>query len=374
MSRISGISALLALGFMLLGAAAFGAEDLKSVTPEELKNSPKQYWLTGVVFKDVLTALPAGEKKRIAEEDFIPFQTRALGTCYADLQLVSAMATLPIDREYLFRGTVLTRRGDFFVVVRSATASFEKLEEEKTGILGSVNGFQPGTAKQVDDPLNAVLAEAYKAYYTYAEEIGIDVQDLFNDDPRYTDKLLSLIGEATRTVEREKRTTAQAILNRIVLEILAARYGQAGAKPVETSNDTAVTVSPLKPVSAPPIRSAMPVAGQPPEFDASVFVLQSGVGKRPLPPPPKTNAVAVSAQKSASAAPVVTNRVAPVGAPKEAVSRTGAVRKATSMWLKQKGASDQAVKNEPSVKPVVPVRRVMPAGQDTNGLHQAVGR
>lgn len=365
MNRLLSITALLALGIFMSGTAVWGVEDLKSVSPEELRNNPKQYWLTGVVFKDVLSALPAGETIRIAEEQFVAFQTLLLGTCYADSRLVADMAGFPLEREYLFRGTVLTRRGDFYVVVRSATASFEKPEEDKTAILDSVSGFQPGTASQADDPLNALLAEAYKACFAYAEETGIDVQQLFNPNPRYEEKLLSLIGEATRTIEREKKTTAPAILSRMVLDILAARYGQGGALSPDTSND-AETAAP-GPVQQ--MNLNRPLSGQLPESDASVFVLQSGVGKRPLPPPPETNAEVVARPDKPVVAPL-----APVES-QPAVLKTGAVKRATSLWGRQQQTAVQQAPNDAAPHPLVaPASKTLPDGVKTSSPDQPAER
>ncbi|HNR94200.1 MAG TPA: hypothetical protein PKK36_06270, partial [Kiritimatiellia bacterium] len=109
MSRLFKYVVLIVLGVLALGDGRLYAEDFRTVAAGDLKSNPKQYWATGIIFKDVLTAYPAGKKIQIENEDFVAFQTRTLGVCYADAPLAAALMVLPLDREYLFRGTVLTR-------------------------------------------------------------------------------------------------------------------------------------------------------------------------------------------------------------------------------------------------------------------------
>lgn len=372
MNRVSKYSVLAFLGILMIGAGSLCAEDFKTVTAEELKSSPKQYWATGIIFKDVLTAYPSGKKLQIEDEDFVAFQTRALGVCYADAPLAAALMSLPLKREYLFRGTVLTRNRNFYVVARRAAASFESLDGDKAAILESMAGRQPGAGRS-DDPLNALLAEAYKAYFSYAEDIGVDAQQLFNRNPRYEEKLLGLIGEATRTVERQKKTTAQTILNRVVLEILAARYGQASAP-----GDAGSTAAGTGAVRTPPAEK--PLAGQSPEFDASVFILKSGVGTRPVPPPPAVEPSA-DAEKPSSVEPAAPAKTVLPSAEKKPVvkdSQKNTVKpkpetkkRAASMWFKSKPSPAPTSVPAPSPKPAAAVQK--PAPQN-NGLSVPVGR
>jgi len=356
MSRLFKYVVLIVLGVLALGDGRLYAEDFRTVAAGDLKSNPKQYWATGIIFKDVLTAYPAGKKIQIENEDFVAFQTRTLGVCYADAPLAAALMALPLDREYLFRGTVLTRSRNFYVVARRAAASFESLDGDKAAILESMAGSLP-RAGSGDDSLNALLAEAYKAYFSYAEDIGVDVQQLFNRNPRYEEKLLSLIGEATRTVERQKRTTSQAILSRVILEILAARYGQ---ETPQGAAGSAFSASDMMPSPA-----EKPLAGQSPEFDPSVFILKSGVGTRPVPPPP--------AEKTSDGEPQMPEKKPVVkDSPKKAEEPKPETKKrASSLWFKGKPAPAPAPAPQSLQKPVVPAQK--PSGQ-SNGLNVPVSR
>jgi len=114
-----------------------------------------------------------------------------------------------------------------------------------------------------------------------------------------------------------------------------------------------------------PSPAEKPLAGQSPEFDPSVFILKSGVGTRPVPPPP--------AEKTSDGEPQMPEKKPVVkDSPKKAEEPKPETKKrASSLWFKGKPAPAPAPAPQSLQKPVVPAQK--PSGQ-SNGLNVPVSR
>ena len=93
------VRGLLMLSLGLLGmqsrpAYAARQTDYREVEPDELMRYPQNYWSLGVLFQDELTEHPTDDELRLGTKLYLPFRTRILGLCYADMALVPELRKL----------------------------------------------------------------------------------------------------------------------------------------------------------------------------------------------------------------------------------------------------------------------------------------
>ncbi|NCC53326.1 MAG: hypothetical protein EOM20_19235 [Spartobacteria bacterium] len=210
---------------------AWSAENYRVVEAEKLLSNPKHYWSMGVIFQDTLTSLPDKNQRplKISGKYYTPFETKIIGICYADEEVMNDLSGALLNRNYLFKGTVLNRRSEFFVIVNGITPAVEGL-----GNLDENLFTKPGKLAREETILDLLMADINEKLYAYAEEQGVDMDTLLQRDSTHYRNVLNIIQSNIMTTEREKKTTASAILGDLIYDLFIEHY----IAPVDETADT----------------------------------------------------------------------------------------------------------------------------------------
>lgn len=198
------------------------------VEAEELAENPQRYWSRGVVFEDVLEDV-TGRSKKSGGRRYIQIETRTLGRCYVLERIEDRVRELDVGKNYLFAGTVISesRRGILFFRPKTeyhvAIDTVELLADDVKGDLLDV--FQSGEDGQpAFQNIHKAVAQAQNQLVAFAQNEGVEVEELFNPAAVTMDKAAEMSRIAVRNVERELGVTSMEMLSLLVRELLAAQY------------------------------------------------------------------------------------------------------------------------------------------------------
>jgi hypothetical protein len=210
---------------IIIGMSAYAAQDYRIVETDELLENPRHYWSIGVIFKDTLTGGPVGRQIRIGGKQYIPFYTKVLGTCYAARSMLADLAHADPGMEYLFKGTVLNRRNEFYVVTHGITPAVEGVNALKSDMFGEDD--------EDTDTLETMLLRVNEQLFAYAEEQHIEMAQLLQPGTETFDSALNIIQSVVVKAEREFNTTSLALLSEIILSLFMEHYGAPAAATAE---------------------------------------------------------------------------------------------------------------------------------------------
>lgn len=212
---------------LCLATTVSGQTDFQEVDPGKLLENPKNYWSLGIVFKDRLMDAQAGRRTEIGSKEYIPFRTLEVGTCYAEARLAPELSSAQLDREYLFRGTVLNRQASFFsrqdtffVVVQNIEPALEETTVSSSDLLPS------GTGRADSLESKRLLSTVQQDLFAYAEQKGLSINDLFSDIT-YRAQVMDIINSAIVQQQNEQNTTALALLGELIYNVYAKDYARA---------------------------------------------------------------------------------------------------------------------------------------------------
>jgi len=212
--------------FLFLGvgtAAAVGKEGVarQIVDAADLARNPEHYWLQPIVFRDELQSYPGRRKVNIGGHAYYIFRTRTAGMCAAGTNAVERIRTLAVGREYLFKGTVLARGRDFYIVVNDAGPATD-VEQAAEAVR---SGIQEPVA---DTALEELIGRVEAALVALAEKHGTTLAGLLRADSQYRGLVLDTIQSTLIRESRLSGVTAEMLLSRLILDALSRTVPPSG--------------------------------------------------------------------------------------------------------------------------------------------------
>lgn len=223
---------------MLIATISSAQDSFQRVDIRDLDRNPQRFWARGIVFEDVLTAHPRGSTVRLDNQTYERLRTGTLGDVYATASAADKLRKLPLQKSYLFSGTVLqqeagmTRRWmrgsrDFLYIVQDVsvpveafTEAVDDLEAMQAAVLKAEEGAVPLELKPVLDVLRAVE----QGLFSFAQENGIEVAELFDPESEFAEMPARLALQEIRRMERTQGFSVQLFLADYSISLLRRRY------------------------------------------------------------------------------------------------------------------------------------------------------
>lgn len=283
------------LGGLLVGSLPTAAQDFREIPAQELVRNPQHYWSVGVLFRDTLSAPPAGRAIRIGATRYFEFTTRTIGRCYAPEDVVPALQALIPGREYLFTGTVLSRgqgalrhRPVFHIVVHKVAESLGGENGLPDRLLQSAAAASSVGGTRAAEAVVRVFSAAHAGLVTYAQQQGLSPADLFEPGSAHAAKAADIIQSVLLAAQREEGVPAIEMLGQLVRDTLAYYYG---ARPVPEERVRAAPRAKRKSISLKTGAPVAPAAGKsaeaepaPPHGAVAERVQETAPAKKPVPP------------------------------------------------------------------------------------------
>lgn len=208
------------------------------VTPEQLLEYPQKYWSQAIIFEDKLKTAPKTKLISLGEKKYHPFTLAAIGRCYADRDIMTALRAAPLNTIYVFQGTVLhkpksffSRSPSFFIVVEQFTTKFDAVKEWKDKLQDKDAGG--------DNSATRLFSHVQQDLIAYAKANNIKFSDLFAEDFKDSPSVKNVISSAIIQEEQANKTSAQGLLRDFIVDVFYAEYGSGGGAPtilVDTSD------------------------------------------------------------------------------------------------------------------------------------------
>jgi hypothetical protein len=226
----------LSVGLLLLGMPLSGwaqRDKYRQVDPQDLLDSPQSYWSRGIVFRDLLVQHPGGRLLKISGKRYMEFQTKTLGTCYADRIVVPLLKEQPLDVEIIFTGTVLdrgsgwlgSRQAKYVVVVQEIEPIVvPNLDRVVHDLRISLDQLAAESGELWVRNFSSMIKNAQEGLESYAQSRGIELADLLDPDSDHAEKAGDLIRKAVREVATNAGTTSDDILSAFVRNTLQDQY------------------------------------------------------------------------------------------------------------------------------------------------------
>ncbi len=288
--------------FVLIATGSLAQDSFQRVDIRDLQRNPQRYWARGLVFEDVLTGHPRGSTIRVEDRTYERLSTETLGTVYATTSAAEKLRTLPLQKTYLFSGTVLQQdaglarrwmRGspDFIHVVQDVSVPVEAyteavadMEAMQAAVLEAEEAAVPSELVPVMDVLRAVE----RGLFTFAQENDIDVAELFDPESEFAEMPARLALQEIRRMERAQGFSVQLFLADYSIGLLRRRY-----RP-----DAPIHYSEVRPLPAEPEEEPIEIAAAPaPPRDEWADWFQPAPEEEPsptVPPPEEEPTVAVA--------------------------------------------------------------------------------
>ncbi|MEM7393135.1 MAG: hypothetical protein AAF492_12390 [Verrucomicrobiota bacterium] len=214
---------------MTLSATSYAQRDknakpYKEVNIEDLKESPQNFWASGILFYDALTEIPAEKGVKINKKHYYPFTTETLGNCYAAEDLAEELRFGRLDTEYVFSGTVLNYRRDYIVVLHQATQVLEEQAQEEQSIDSLISLFDESRENNLQQ-FSEFLKRALTSISGYAQSKELEVDQVLSPESEELKKIRGIIRKSLSTVEQENGNTANEILVAYTLHLMVNKYG-----------------------------------------------------------------------------------------------------------------------------------------------------
>ncbi|HBA85040.1 MAG TPA: hypothetical protein DCZ95_13185 [Verrucomicrobia bacterium] len=260
---------------LLFLPSLFAEQEYKTVPAADLTANPQNYWARGVIFHDVLTAKPENQSLRIEGRVFTPITLQLAGTCYVEPSLLPLIKELPLQRRYIFKGTVLQAKlpGSWFfsskkylIVVNGveATVDVDQLSSNFQKMYDRLDKTPPKGSTQA---MTSLLAEIQTALIKYARDNKLEIPQLLDDNDEMAKKSLSIIYDSISAQEAKSKTTATEMLASYLLAFIRSQHQQ-GPAPAETP-----VITNVAPVAAEPLPiPTQPEPVQPPSTPAKAPV------------------------------------------------------------------------------------------------------
>lgn len=253
--------------------SAWGQDSIATVRPEDLLRVPQRYWARGVLFRDVLTSVPAERGVRIDTKMYFPFTTRVAGTCYASDEAAAAIRSLDLQRSYAFEAMVIQFRGRYYIIVSGATPVVDT-----AAMVRDMQSLSPGADAALTQsalkPIADIVWEVESSHLAYAREKGIPLCELYDPQSVHFPRAMELVRSAIMKHEVEQRAVSSEILAQYLLLALAracaatnlgATAKEAPAEDIAEKSSAPLETMAGTPISRPPeslegVSSPTPIA------------------------------------------------------------------------------------------------------------------
>ena len=250
------------------------------VEPASVRTAPQRFWAKEIAFQDRLIELPSGKTQAINDRTFYSFRIAELGAGYADQATYEKLKGMRLEQEYLFTGTVLERRGKYYVVVRSVDALFKEpnqIEEEiKKDLIRTPEELKRHRKRQL---MVDLMNQAQASMLIRSRQGRFEFKEYFNPDSPQSDEMQQMIQNVVAAMEREGRMSASDLLSIYIRDVLSDHYmGTTGGvqdilipeamlkeinaivPPPETSSTGNATPTPTPEPVEPPAPEPLPIA------------------------------------------------------------------------------------------------------------------
>lgn len=220
--------------------APLAAQEVATIKPGDLKESPQRYWASFFVFADTFTESPGNRSTEVDDEEVYRFKTEIVGEVYAEPAAADKLRELEPGGEYLFFATVKQeksglfgrlRGGEFVVIVKEVSV----VERDAEAIAGLMAGAQDADATNraavALRTLNEVSQAVQQELFGFARSEGITVEELLAD-PEYQQKVAGSIRSSLRRYEQQNRSSSQELFVDVIRSLLVSG-GASKPAPVE---------------------------------------------------------------------------------------------------------------------------------------------
>jgi hypothetical protein len=252
------------------------------VEPASVRSSPQRFWAKEIAFQDRLIEGPSGKTQLINDRTYYSFRIAEIGASYADQATYEKLKGMRLEQEYLFTGTVLERRGKYYVVVRSVDSLFKepnRIEEEiKKDLTRTPEELKRHRKRQI---MVDLMNQAQASMLLRSRQGRFEFKEYFNPDSPQSDAMQQMIQNVVSSMEREGRMSASDLLSVYIRDVLSDHYmGTTGGV-----MDIAIPEAMLKEINA-----IVP----PPEPDPATSVTP----EPPAPPAPEPLPIAISTNEA----------------------------------------------------------------------------
>jgi len=245
------------LTVILIGLGGFPpvlqAQDVPAVKADELKKSPQKFWASFFVFEDVLDQHPGNSTISIDDVEYTRFETKTIGTVYAESQIVDSLRGLDVGKPYLFVGTVNQKGGALFglfggskfvVIVKEVSQP----KQDSINITGRIPELElqltTNRVNQTFARLDELFKEVQKDMLGFANSQGITIEEVFGG--AYRDKVAASVRTALRRYEEKNRGNSQEFFVDVIVSMMAVQHGFGEARQAEYIPDE---IAPSEPVT-----------------------------------------------------------------------------------------------------------------------------
>jgi len=205
------------------------AQDYVPVQISDIKNSPQRYWAKGIVFRDVLTEAPQKKRRSIDDRDVTRFYTEQIGELYAEDGVLETLRALPVDREYLFAGTVGQRGRNYYVVVQRVAGQVDpelNFQEQ----LRALNLANPTNVYNMAiQTLFGIMREVEADLTGYAAPQNLEVGQLFDVNSEHYGRISTSVRNVLRRVEDQSKMPSSEFLVNLIISMMAVQRGHGEA-------------------------------------------------------------------------------------------------------------------------------------------------
>ena len=196
---------------------------------ETLKESPQRLWAKPIVFKDTFKSKPDGRVVKINDEKYTRFRTKELGEAYATADMVRELRNTDTDNELIFHGTVLNRRGDFYVIVNKVLDSNSNPAAPISSLVEYLGIDEDLLQHQGHLALKNLLDVAQADMLVYSRKNDVPFRELFNPDSTHAEAPLNIIRDAIRPLRNAEQMRPDELLAQVINLALEQHYTSGGA-------------------------------------------------------------------------------------------------------------------------------------------------
>lgn len=260
------VAALAALLSCVAGAQQ--RDEYAQVKAKDLVKNPQLYWAQGIVFRDQMTAVPAGEFRTLAGRKVLPFRTATAGECYADEALVPALQKAGAGTECIFTATIFQetfwfKKSQFRIIVSEYSPVSAVKVDIRTGVSNLAASATSGPYLIVAQRLESIFSQVQSELAAFSAESSTPMAEIFNPTGPHRDRTLEAMRTAIARTEEEMRAPASVYLTELLIAILASQHGAPAPAAAEAPKPAVPEVEmkkpePMKPADEmPPAKAEM---------------------------------------------------------------------------------------------------------------------
>jgi chromosome segregation ATPase len=203
------------------------AQEVSTIKPGDLKETPQRYWASFFVFSDVLVDPPENRSTKVDDDKVYRFSTDALGDAYAESAVAEVLREAEPGIEFLFFATVKQQKsglwgrgGDFVVIVKEASV-VERDAEAISSLMAEAQAADATNRAAIAlRNLGEVSQAVQQELYGFAQSEGMTVEELIAA-PEYQQKVAGSIRTALRRYEQQNRSSSQELFVDVIRSLLA---------------------------------------------------------------------------------------------------------------------------------------------------------